>query len=79
MMTINVLVAFLPLLPMMAALWINCHCLDTLPKHAFAEARHHTRWAAVFLALIITQVAIAGYMAVEEVKIQFEQSMEVGK
>lgn len=79
MMTINVLIAFLPLLAMMAALWINCHCLDTLPKHAFSEARHHTRWATVFLVMIVIQVAIAGYMSVEEVKTQFEQFMEVGK
>jgi hypothetical protein len=79
MTTVNVLLSFIPLLVMMAGLWINCHCLDVLPKHAYAEYRHHVRWATVFLATIVIQVAFAGAMAVNIAETQYQQSMEIGK
>lgn len=77
MNALNVLMSFIPVVLMMAALWINCHCLDSLPKHAYAEARHHTRWATVFLVMIVVQVAVAGYMAVVIAEQQQELSMEL--
>lgn len=79
MITLNLIALILPVIVTMAGLWINCHCLDALPKHAFAETRHHVRWATVFLVLAVVQVGAFGYIGVDVVQTQYQQSMEIGK
>lgn len=79
MVTINILVAFIPVVFTMAAMWINCYCLDSLPKHAFAENRHHTRWATVFLFMTVAQIGVAGYMAVDQIEDRYQLSLELKK
>ena len=79
MNAINALLPFIPMLVMMGALWINCHCLDALPKHAFAETRHHVRWAAVFLLMIIIQVATAVYMTVATIQEKHQSTQDYRK
>lgn len=79
MKTIGLLVLFMPVLVMMGGLWINCSCLDSLPKHAFALKRHHIRWATVFLVMLIMQMGVSSQMAIQMIQDQHQQSMEQGK
>jgi len=79
MVIIQVLLMFVPSLIMMCVMWINCSCLDSLPKHAFSHMRHHVRWALVFLILTIGQLAFATYMSIQMIDEQYHQAMEHGE
>lgn len=79
MLTLQLIALFVPALLTMLALWMNNTCLDALPKHAFTESRRHVRWSLIYLVAILIQLGMAGYMAVNVIKQQHQQSIEQGK
>lgn len=79
MLTLQLIALFVPALLTMLAFWMNSTCLNALPKHAFSESRRHVRWGLIYLIAILIQLGMAGYMSVNVIDQQHQQSMEQGK
>lgn len=77
MMTLNILIVFLPLIATMGSLWIQTSCMDSLPKHAISEKRHHFRWGTVLLAMTVIYTAMAAYLAIDMIQTQHPPMIHV--
>ena len=75
MMTLNLLIILIPILSPMGALWVQCGCMDNLPKHAFEEKRKTLRWGMIFLILTLIYTATATYLAVEMIQTEYNPPM----